>query len=60
MTKGLRLVVPTTVKGKGIALLGGAKSGSVGIDAILKQALNYFLAPKFKVLDTRQLGKLRL
>lgn len=57
MVNGLQLNVPTQ-SGEEIKLLGGAKKGKVGIDAIFKQALVYFLAAKLKALDTRQLGKL--
>jgi hypothetical protein len=54
---GLKLSMPTSTSEE-TKLLAGASKGKVGIDAIFKQALNYFSAAKLKAMDTRQLGKL--
>ena len=57
LTKGFQLYIPTA-SGQKTKLLSGAAPGKVGIDAIYKQALNYFSDLPFKAMDTRQLGKL--
>jgi hypothetical protein len=57
LVTGLRLSVPDPKNGE-TKLLAEASKNKVGIDAIFKQATNYFSKTKFKALDTRQLGKL--